>query len=464
MPSSSPRSMAASRAGTAPSGTTLMPSGPQPCCCESLRVSQSVSEPSVVTPMLLPLRSATVRIGERDSTQSARFAGGPYMAATPIAGTPLARKPRPGPEPTAMSTAPAVSACCIWASPRNADTASSTFSCSQILASVPTSAVLKANELGTDFPNLTLSSAKASRAARIMGAARVPATTLRLEITRRLEIVRILYSPDLRAPMLSCRMPTASRPGFFRPADVGIAIHRQSFLTKRIKISQCFFVTHVFRHVVGFAMHHVGQRPAHARTGGHIGITDRHDQVEGDERRHAEHFLKRLLDVNCSVLAAEVEGGSGEMHHHGGVGEPVGEMRLPTPEGVGALHGRPLAAPIAQDHDQHRRPRPAVSLALLLDRALLRHLIGGVAQLEVALLFHPVDEVGVLLDVDAEQIRLDLRVLHHHEFPGLAVRPGHRPATDFENPFKVFVGNRIGLELAHADAIAHELQQRVVVA
>ena len=73
----------------------------------SSRVSQSVSEPSVVTPMLLPLRSATVWIDERGSTASARLAGGPYMAATPIAGTPLARKPRPGPEPTATSTAPA---------------------------------------------------------------------------------------------------------------------------------------------------------------------------------------------------------------------------------------------------------------------------------------------------------------------------------------------------------------------
>src|SRR3954451_8048620 len=199
MPSSSPRSMAARRAGTAPSGTTLMPSFPQPCCCASLRVSQSVSEPSVVTPMLLPLRSPTVRIDERDSTVSARLAGGPYMAATPIAGTPLARKPRPGPEPTATSRAPAASACCIWASPRNDDTASSIFSCCQILASIPTSAVLKANEFGTDFPNLILSSAKAARDDRIRGAARVPATTLRLDTTLRLERVRIVWSPELRA-------------------------------------------------------------------------------------------------------------------------------------------------------------------------------------------------------------------------------------------------------------------------
>src|SRR5262245_6726689 len=124
------------------------------------------------------------------------------MAATPIAGTPLARKPRPGPEPTATSRAPAASACCIWASPRNADTASSTFSCCQILASVPTSAVLNANELGTDFPTRILSSAKAARDDRIKGAARVPATTLRRDTTLRLERVRIIWSPELRTALL----------------------------------------------------------------------------------------------------------------------------------------------------------------------------------------------------------------------------------------------------------------------
>src|SRR5215468_947869 len=220
--------MAARRAGTAPSGTTLMPSGPQPCCCDSLRVSQSVSDPSVVTPTLLPLRSAALRIDERESTVSARLAGGPYMAATPIAGTPLARKPRLGPEPTETSSAPAASACCIWASPRNADTASSTFSCCQILASVPTSAVLNANELGTDFPNRILSSAKAARDDRISGAARVPATTLRRDTTLRLERVRMVWSPEIASG------GPASRLGFIRTADVGIAIHRHGLLTKSI--------------------------------------------------------------------------------------------------------------------------------------------------------------------------------------------------------------------------------------
>ena len=80
--------------------STCMPSRPQPCWRDSSRLSQSVSEPPVVTPMRLPLRSATVLIGDFASTTTARFDGAPYIAATPIAGTPLARKPRPGPEPS----------------------------------------------------------------------------------------------------------------------------------------------------------------------------------------------------------------------------------------------------------------------------------------------------------------------------------------------------------------------------
>src|SRR4051812_254039 len=167
-----------------------MPSGPQPCWRESSRVSQSVSEPNVVTPMRLPLRSATVLIEERDSTDKQRLEGGPYMAATPIAGTPLARKPSPGPEPTATSMAPAVSACCICASPRKADTASSIPSCSQILLSMPISAVLNAKELGTDLPNRSLSSAKARLADSITRGAASPLTT-----TLRREILRITILP-----------------------------------------------------------------------------------------------------------------------------------------------------------------------------------------------------------------------------------------------------------------------------
>jgi hypothetical protein len=71
----------------------------------------------------------------------------------------------------------------------------------------------------------------------------------------------------------------------------------------------------------------------------------------------------------------------------------------------------------------------------------------------------PVDEIDVLLDIDAEQLRFDLRVLHDHEFPGLAIGARHRPAANLEDLVDVFVGNRIRLELADTDAIAHKLQK-----
>src|SRR5215475_3946413 len=162
--------MAARRACIWPSGAIWMPLLPQPCWRDSSRTSQSVSEPGVVTPMRLPLRSLTDLIGELASTSSARLAGGPYMAATATAGTPLARKPMPGPDPKPISTLPAVSACWSCASPRKAETSSSSPSCSNSLASIPTSTPAKAKELGTALPTLTLSSACAAAADRMRAA------------------------------------------------------------------------------------------------------------------------------------------------------------------------------------------------------------------------------------------------------------------------------------------------------
>ena len=182
MPSSSPRWIAASRACIWPSAMILMPSLPQPCWRESSRTSQSVSEPSVVTPMRLPLRSATVLIGVSKGSTSARLTGGPYMAATPIAGAPLARNPRPGPEPSPTSRLPAASACCICASPRKLVTSTSMPSLSKILASIPTSVAAKANEFGTALPSLTLSSVKAAVPGSATSAASMPATTPRLNV------------------------------------------------------------------------------------------------------------------------------------------------------------------------------------------------------------------------------------------------------------------------------------------
>ena len=167
--------MAASRACIEPSGITCMPSRPQPCWRASSRLSQSVSEPPVVTPMRLPLRSATVLTGDFASTTTARFDGAPYIAATPIAGTPLARKPSPGPEPSATSTAPAVRPACICASPLKLEIARSMPSCLKMPACTPTSVAAKAHEFGTDLPMRSLSCASAGPLAST--AASNPATT-----------------------------------------------------------------------------------------------------------------------------------------------------------------------------------------------------------------------------------------------------------------------------------------------
>src|SRR5262245_2785909 len=446
MPSSSPRWMAARRACICPSARIWMPSLPQPCWRESSRTSQSVSEPAVVTPTRLPLRSRTLLTGVPNGSTSARLAGGPYMAATPIAGAPLARKPSPGPEPNPTSRLPAASACCNCASPRKLVTSISIPSFSKILASIPTSVALKANELGTALPSLTLSSANAAPAGHSTSAATTPVIAPRLSTSNIVSTLLLGLVGDRRT------------------AGIGMAVDRHGLFAQPVEIFDDVLVAHVFGHVEALVVDHVRERPAHAFLRRHRRIADRHDQREGEQVGHAQDALERLLDVNGDVLAAEPERGRGEMHHHRGVGEPVGEMRLVAAEGVGALHRRPLPASVAHDDDQHRLDRPADFVAMLLQRLVVGHLERRMPQLEIALLLHPVDEIVVLLDIGAEQGLLGVGILDDDEIPGLSVGARHRPAPDLEDLRDVIVRDRVGLELAHARARFHEIEQRVVVA
>ena len=89
LPASSPDFIAARRVRISPIGITSMPFGPQPLLSDRRRVSQSVSEPAVVTPMRLPLRSSIVLIGPFLATTSDMLRGSAAMAATAMAGTPL---------------------------------------------------------------------------------------------------------------------------------------------------------------------------------------------------------------------------------------------------------------------------------------------------------------------------------------------------------------------------------------
>ena len=131
------------------------------------------------------------------------------------------------------------------------------------------------------------------------------------------------------------------------------------------------------------------------------------------------------------------------MHQRTGVRQTVREVRLVAPESMGALHRAPLAPPIADDDDQRRCRGPTGAAPLLLHCFVSGHLIRGMPQLEDALLFHPVDEIGIDLRVAAEEILLHLRIFNDNVFPGLRIGAGHRPAAGFENFVDVFIGNRI---------------------
>jgi hypothetical protein len=112
----------AARAGSMPPiATMVMPAGPQPFTTPILLPIQSVSDPTVVTPMRLPLRSSTVLIAELALTMTAMLVGMPAIAATAFAGTPLAMNAMPGPLPMPISRPSAVNACWSLASPPKAD-------------------------------------------------------------------------------------------------------------------------------------------------------------------------------------------------------------------------------------------------------------------------------------------------------------------------------------------------------
>ena len=87
-----------------------MPSLPQPWRREISVGSQSLSEPTVETPISLPLRSATEWMPPSLATMMAKPSGGPASVATPFVGEPLAMNIISMPEPSSISALPASSA------------------------------------------------------------------------------------------------------------------------------------------------------------------------------------------------------------------------------------------------------------------------------------------------------------------------------------------------------------------
>ena len=104
---SSVTSAATCGAGSAPTVTKVIPSGPQPFCRANSSASHCVSEFTVEMPMRLPLRSSADFTGEFHGTMKLMRSGGPAMSATAISGTPLIGKMMSDPAPRPISRLPA---------------------------------------------------------------------------------------------------------------------------------------------------------------------------------------------------------------------------------------------------------------------------------------------------------------------------------------------------------------------
>jgi hypothetical protein len=90
------------------------------------------------------------------------FMGAPAMAATALAGEPLATKPIPGPLPKPKSMLSETSPCCSLASPAKPVTASSSPCLAKMPTSMPTSMGVNVQANGTALPTRTVSAATAA--------------------------------------------------------------------------------------------------------------------------------------------------------------------------------------------------------------------------------------------------------------------------------------------------------------
>src|SRR5580704_17449242 len=85
------------------------------------------------------------------------FCGAPNMAATALAGTPLAMKAMPGPEPMPMSIEPEARSCCSLASPADADSSISRPCLAKMPAAMPTSSGVNDQANGTTLATRSFS-------------------------------------------------------------------------------------------------------------------------------------------------------------------------------------------------------------------------------------------------------------------------------------------------------------------
>src|SRR5262249_54026335 len=97
--------------GALPIVTTVMACGLHPFLRARSFASQSVNEPAVDTPILLPLSWSSERIGESHGTPILRNEGGPAVSQIAVMGAPLATSAISVPAPTPISMLPAAIAC-----------------------------------------------------------------------------------------------------------------------------------------------------------------------------------------------------------------------------------------------------------------------------------------------------------------------------------------------------------------
>ena len=251
---------------------------------------------------------------------------------------------------------------------------------------------------------------------------------------------------------------------FFGRDAPGSGMHGHRRLAQRVKIADDLFVAHVLAHIVALAVNQILQRPAHTFAGRNVGMADGNDQIDHQQVGDTEDALVRLLNVDGYPLGSEAQRSDGEMDQKGGIGQPIGEVRLVAAESMRPLHRAPLAAAVAQHHDHGRRLVP-IGFGFVEFQRFVRivlHLVGRVAQVVLALLLHPKNKVGVVLRVSVAQLFFGSRIGHHDEFPGLRVGAGHGPTGDFEDLVDGIFRDRIGAELAHAHAGLHEFEQHVI--
>src|SRR5579883_27900 len=313
-PSRAPERTEATRAALSPIGTCAMPSYPQPRRRDTSLMIQLVTEPTVETPILRPLRSSTVLIVPSLRTTSANSSGGPAIAAMPFTGEPLTMNASPGPEPSAMSIASAAIACCSLASPAKLAIWMSSPRCLKMPVRTPTSSGTNENASRPALPTRKVS-AEAAVAANNATASNVGIERIVLPVFRRVgnrarddrvgkiasravahaKAARQAILPTLPS-LVSYRIPPRLRRGLVQRQIV--PQHHAIILARRGHRDQ--LLAHVLAHRRRIALQRIAETAAAAGPHDHLGI-DRHRHVTAGHR--SERVLARQADQIVAELA-----------------------------------------------------------------------------------------------------------------------------------------------------------------